>query len=82
MLEKLEAIYKRWEEIGEQMNNPDVVADMKRYIKLSKDYKELQAVVDSYKKYKNILDNLKSTKEMLKTEKDEEFRELAKEELN
>ena len=82
MLEKLEAIYKRWEEIGEEMNNPDVVADMKRYIKLSKDYKELQAVVDSYKKYKNILDNLKSTKEMLKTEKDEEFRELAKEELN
>ena len=82
MLEKLEAIYKRWEEIGEQMNNPEVVADMKRYIKLSKDYKELQAVVDSYKKYKNILDNLESTKEMLKTEKDEEFRELAKEELN
>ncbi len=82
MLEKLEAIYKRWEEIGEQMNNPEFVADMKRYIKLSKDYKELQAVVDSYKKYKNILDNLESTKEMLKTEKDEEFRELAKEELN
>jgi peptide chain release factor 1 len=82
MLEKLEAIYKRWEEIGEQMNNPEVVADMKRYIKLSKDYKELQAVVNSYKKYKNILDNLESTKEMLKTEKDEEFRELAKEELN
>ncbi len=82
MLEKLEAIYKRWEEIGEQMNNPEVVADMKRYIKLSKDYKELQAVVDSYKKYKNILDNLGSIKEMLKTEKEEEFRELAKEELN
>ena len=82
MLEKLEYIYKRWEEIGEQINKPEVVADMKRYIKLSKDYKELQAVVDSYKKYKNILDNLESTKEMLKTEKDEEFRELAKEELN
>jgi len=82
MLEKLEAIYKRWEEIGEQMNDPDVVSDMKRYIKLSKDYKELQAVVDSYKKYKNIIDNLESAKEMLKTEKDEEFRELAKEELN
>lgn len=82
MLEKLEAIYKRWEEIGEQMNNPEVVADMKRYIKLSKDYKELQPIVDAYKKYKNILDNLESTKEMLKTEKDEEFRELAKEELN
>ena len=82
MLEQLEAIYKRWEEIGEQMNNPEVVADMKRYIKLSKDYKELQPIVDAYKKYKNILDNLESTKEMLKTEKDEEFRELAKEELN
>ncbi len=82
MLEKLEAIYQRFTDIGEQMNDPAVVGDMKKFIKLNKDYKDLQPIVDAYKEYKNVLDNLDSTKEMLKTEKDEEFREMAKLELN
>jgi len=79
MLEKLEAIYKRYKEIEEQMNNPAVVADMKKFIKLNKDYKELQQVVNAYKQYKNVLDNIHSTKELLKTEKDEEFKAEVKE---
>ncbi|MCF8379440.1 MAG: peptide chain release factor 1 [Bacteroidales bacterium] len=82
MLEKLEAIYKRFQEMGEMMNDPNLMGDMKRYIKLSKDYKELQPIVEAYKTYKNVMDNTDSTKEMLKTEKDEEFREMAKLELN
>ena len=82
MLEKLEAIYQRFKEIEEEMNEPSVMSDMKKFIKLNKDYKELQKVVDAYKRYKNILDNIQSTKELLKTEKDEEFREMAKMELN
>jgi len=81
MLEKLEAIFKRWNEIAEEMNNPDAMSDMKRFIKLNKDYKDLQPVVEAYKEYKNVLDNIASTKEILKTEKDEEFREMAKLEL-
>lgn len=82
MLEKLEAIYQRYKEIEQEMNDPAVMADMKRFIKLNKDYKELQQVVNAYKEYKNVLDNIQSTKELLKTEKDEEFREMAKLELN
>jgi peptide chain release factor 1 len=85
MLEKLEAIYKRWLEIGTQITDPDAMSDMKRYIKLSKDYKELQPIVDAYKVYNNVLENITSTREILSNEKDEEFRELAKlefEELN
>ena len=82
MLEKLEKIYNRWQEIGEQINDPKIISDMKRYIKLSKDYKDLQPIVDGYLKYSNIIDNLKSTKEILKSEKDEEFRQMAKDELN
>jgi len=82
MLEKLEAIYQRYKEIEEQMNEPDVMSDMKKFIKLNKDYKELQQVVSSYIEYKNVLDNIDSTKEILKTEKDDEFREMAKLELN
>jgi len=49
MIDKLEAIYKRWLEIGETMNQPDVISDMKRYVKLSKDYKELMPIVEAYK---------------------------------
>ncbi|MFA6950466.1 MAG: peptide chain release factor 1 [Lentimicrobiaceae bacterium] len=82
MLDKLEAIYDRYLKIEKEMNNPEVMADMKAYIKLSKDYKELQPVIEAYKKYKLIVDNIASAKEILYQEKDEEFRAMAKEEFN
>jgi len=82
MLDKLEAIYQRFIEIGEEMNDPAVMSDMKHFIKLNKDYKDLQPIVNAYKEYKNVVDNVESTKEILKTEKDDEFREMAKAELN
>jgi peptide chain release factor 1 len=82
MLEKLEAIYARFLEIGKQMNDPKITGDMKKFIQLNKDYKDLQPIVEAYKDYKNVLENLESTKEMLKTEKDDEFKEMAKEELS
>jgi len=82
MLDKLKAIKNRWENIGKEMNDPNVMSDMKKYIKLNKDYKELEPIVQAYEVYKNVLDNIDSTKELLKTEKDEEFRSMAKEELN
>jgi len=82
MLDKLEAIYQRWSNIQEEMNDPAAMSDMKKFIKLSKDYKELQPIVDAYKEYRDIIGNIDSTKELLKTEKDDEFREMAKEELN
>ncbi|MFC1731222.1 peptide chain release factor 1 [candidate division KSB1 bacterium] len=81
MLDKLKAIHKRWLEIGEEMNQPEVMADMKRYIKLNKDYKDLQPIIDAYYEYANILDNIASTKEILHKEKDEEFKAMAKEEF-
>ena len=82
MLDKLEAIYKRYLEIEKQMNDPDIMSDMKAYIKLSKDYKELNPVIEAYKEYKLVMDNMAHAKEILYQEKDEEFRALAKEELN
>ena len=81
MLDKLEAIYSRYQEIEGQMNDPQVTADMKRYVKLSKDYKDLQPVVKAYKEYKALLDTIAECKELLNTEKDEELREMAKDEL-
>ncbi len=82
MLDKLQAIKVRWESIREEMNDPAAMADMKKYIKLNKDYKELEPIVDAYEVYKDVLGNIESTKEILKNEKDEEFRTMAKEEMN
>lgn len=63
------------------MNDPSVISDMKLFIKLSKDYKELQPVIDAYKRYSSILNNIRSAKELLYSEKDEDFKAMAKEEL-
>lgn len=82
MLEKLEAIYNKWREIQMQLNDPAVMGDMKRYVKLNRDYKELQAIVDAYLRYKKITEDMESAKSVLYTEKDEDFRSMAKEEMN
>ncbi len=82
LLEKLEAIYNRWLAIGEEITLPDVMSDMKRYIKLNKDYKDLQPVVEAYKEYKNVIENIANTKEIITVEKDDDFREMAKAELD
>ncbi len=81
MIDKLTAIYNRWVEIGDAMNSPDAMTDMKRFVKLSKDYKDLTPIVEAYKKYANITANLESSREILYNEKDEEMREMAKEEI-
>ncbi len=81
MLDKLKAIYDRYCEIESQMNDPQVTADMKRYVKLSKDYKDLQPVVKAYHDYTALLDTIAECKELLETEKDPELRDMAKEEL-
>ena len=81
LLEKLQSIYHRWIEIGEKITDPEIMSDMKQYIKLNKDYKDLIPVVDAYIEYKNTIDNIKSAKEVLAVEKDDEFREMAKAEL-
>jgi len=81
MLEKLEAIHQRYLEIEQQMNEPDIMSDMKRYIKISKDYKDLQPVIEGYKTYKNLLENIANAKDIIANEKDEEFRDMAKTEL-
>lgn len=82
LLEKLEAIYNRWLAIAEEITLPDVMSDMKRYIKLNKDYKDLQPVVEAYKEYKNIIENIANTKEIISVEKDDDFRDMAKSELD
>ncbi len=82
MLEKLEAIYHRWKDVEAELSSPDAMADMKRFAQLNKEYKDLAKIVDQYHIYRNIISNIESNKEILATEKDEEFREMAKGELD
>lgn len=81
MLEKLEEIYKKYLELEKQITDPDAMSDMKRYIQLSKDHKELQPIVAAYKNYRNVMTSLDAAKEILEKEKDEDMRSYAKEEL-
>lgn len=81
ILERLEGVKARFVEVGELLTRQDVLSDMDRYIKLNKEYKDLQPIIEAYEKYKLILTNISSTKELLATEKDEEMREMAKAEL-
>jgi peptide chain release factor 1 len=81
ILEKLEGIKARFEEVGRLLSEPDITKDMQRYIRLNKEYKDLGPIVEYYKKYKNLLSNINSAKEILATEKDTELKEMAKAEL-
>ncbi|MCU0378566.1 MAG: peptide chain release factor 1 [Bacteroidales bacterium] len=82
ILERLEGVKRRFAEVGELLTAPDVISDMKRYIRLNKEYKELQPVVEAYNRYKSALDNLESSRALLAAEKDEEMREMAKAEID
>ena len=82
LLTKLEAIHFRFIEVGNLITDPDIIADMKRYVKLNKEYRDLEILDQTYKTYSNLLSNLKSARELLESETDEEMREMAKMEIS
>ncbi len=82
LLPKLDVIRLRFEEIGKQLTDPEVISDTQKYIKLNKEYKQLEELVEVSKEYKNLIDNIEGAKEILKEEDDEELRQMAKEELD
>ena len=82
MLDKLEAIKVRWEDVERELSSPDVMSDMKRFAQLNKEYKDLTKIVDEYKIYRNLVSNIEANKQILATEKDEEMREMAKLDLD
>lgn len=82
MLDKLEAIKERFDEVAQQIVQPEIVSDINKYKKFSKEYKDLEKIVTQYKAYQKLLADVESAKEVLITEKDEDFRELAKAELD
>ena len=81
ILDKLAGVKLKFEEVGELLTDPSVITDTKRFIKLNKEYKEMEAVVRAYNEYKDLVSNIQEAKEILATEKDPEMREMAKLEL-
>jgi len=77
MLEKLEEIKARFEEVGQLIIQPDIVGDRKKFTELSKEYGNLEKVVKKYDEYRGALDAQKHAREILEQEKDPELRELA-----
>ena len=82
MFDRLEDILLRFEEIMNQLSEPDVANDTNRFRKLMKEQSDLAPIVESYKEYKQAKQNVEDSLAMLEEESDEELRELAKEELN
>lgn len=81
MIEKLAAIKHRFEEVSQLIVQPDAMADMKNFSKLNKEYKDLEKIVKKYDEYSGVLADIEGSKEILNNEKDPEFREMAKMEL-
>jgi len=81
MLDKLEAIEERYKEIETKLSEPDAIADIKKFAKLNKEYKELGKIHEAYIQYRNLTSNIQSAKDMMYTEKDEEMKNMAKAEM-
>ena len=82
LLNKLEQISFKYDEIAKQMVDPDIISDMKRYVNLSREYKELSEIVKVYHLYRDVLTNIENAKNIIQNESDLEFKEMAREELD
>ncbi|HUQ97706.1 MAG TPA: peptide chain release factor 1 [Chitinophagaceae bacterium] len=80
MLDKLDAIKARFDELGVALTNPEIIGDNKKFGALSKEYRSVEKIVTAYSAYKKVLDDLDFYKEALNGD-DAELRDLAKEEL-
>lgn len=81
LLEKLEGLVARYEEVGTLITDPAVISDQARYVRLTKEYKELEDLMSARKEYATLLDNLEEGKDLLVNEQDPEMKEMAREEV-
>ena len=81
LLDKLEAIQERYHYLEEQLSDPEVVSDMNKFKKISKEYKGLQEIIETHNIYKHLLGNIQTSDEML-AEDDSEMQQMARMELD
>ncbi|MBR1872500.1 MAG: peptide chain release factor 1 [Bacteroidales bacterium] len=82
LLEKVLSLQDKYKSLQDQLSDPAVMADMKKYVQLNKDYKELQPIIAAGLEYKKMVEELASAKDILLNEKDDDLREMAREEIN
>jgi len=81
LLEKVLSLQDKFASLQEQLSSPEVMSDMKKYVQLNKDYKQLEPIIKTGLEYKRMLDNLASAKDVFMNEKDDELKEMAREEM-
>ena len=81
LLEKVMGLQEKYESLQAQLADPEVISDMKKFVQLNKEYKELTPIIEAGNEFKRILENYEMAKDILANEKDEDLREMAKEEI-
>ncbi len=82
ILEKVLSLQDKYNALQEQLASPEVMSDMKRFVQLSKDYKELEPIIKAGLEYKKMVDELAAAKDILMNEKDNDLREMARDEIS
>ena len=81
LLDKVLGLQEKYESLQSQLSDPDVMSDMKKYVQLNKEYKELSPIIAAGNEYRRLIEDYEAAKQILAEEKDEELREMAKEEI-
>ncbi len=81
LLEKVLSLQDKYKKLEEQLADPEVIGDMKKFVQLNKDYKELQPIIAAGLEYKRLVEELAQAKDILMNEKDEDLKDMAKEEI-
>jgi peptide chain release factor 1 len=81
LLQRLDGLDARFEEIGTLITDPSVIADQRRYVKLTKEYKSLETLLAATHRYRKLLEDIEQAKAVLETESDEDLRAMAREEI-
>ncbi len=82
ILMRLDGLKLKYEETSEKLTDPEIIADVKLFIQLTKEFKELQPIIETSERFRTAIANLAEAKDVLANEKDEEFREMARESIN
>jgi peptide chain release factor 1 len=82
MLDKLDFIESKYEDLGEKISDPDVIGNQDEWRKFVKEHSHLEPIVNKYKEYKKVESGIAESKEMLKDKLDKEFKELVEMELD
>ena len=82
LLEKVLGLQEKYESLQNQLADPEVISDMKKYVQLNKEYKELSPIIKAGNEYKKLVQDYEMAKDILENEKDEDLREMAKDEIS